>query len=115
MLIARASLQQRLVGPAHPGGERLAVLTVRGVVAKDPLDVVGQAGRRDLQPPQLAAERLVGTERAAEMDLEAFLPVDDRALQPDVGELETGAGVGQPLRLMVIGVSKSGSRRASSS
>ena len=65
---------------------------------------------RYLQPAQLAAERDVHPERAAEVDLEALLAVDDRALQADVGGLEPRARVGATVEVDVIGVSNSGSR-----
>src|SRR5215468_8699117 len=66
------SRQQPFVGAAGPGGELLAVGPVGEIVAQDPLDVVGQAVRAHLQPAQLAAERRVGPERAAQVDLEAL-------------------------------------------
>src|SRR5438034_5610590 len=88
------SHQEPFVGAAGPGGELLAVGPVSEVVAQDPLDVVGQAIRPHLQPTQLAAERRVGPERAAQVDLESLAAVHGRALEPDVGDLEPGAGVG---------------------
>src|SRR5215468_11788588 len=88
------SHQQPFVGAAGPGGELLAVGPVREVVAQDALDVVGQAVRPHLQPAQLAAERRVGPERAAQVHLESLAAVHGRALEPDVGDLEPGAGVG---------------------
>src|SRR6478672_5938738 len=88
------SHQQPFVGAAGPGGELLAVGPVAEVVAQDPLDVVGQAIRAHLQPAQLTAERRVGPERAAQVYLEPLAAVHGRALKPDVGDLEPGAGVG---------------------
>src|SRR5215467_7752445 len=86
------SHQQPFVGAAGPGGELLALGPVNEVVAQDPLDVVGQAIRPHLQPAQLAAERRIGPERAAQVHLEALAAVHGRALEPDVSDLEPGAG-----------------------
>src|SRR5215467_15182063 len=69
------SHQQPFVGAAGPGGELLAVGPVSKVVAQDPLDVVGQAIRPHLQPAQLAAERRIGPERAAQVHLEPLATV----------------------------------------
>ena len=85
--------QQLSVRASDPGRELLAIGAVGLVVTQQPLDVVGQPVRGDLEPAQLAAEARVGAERAAQVHLEALLAVDDRALQADVGQLEPGARI----------------------
>src|SRR5947209_16659149 len=53
----RHLLDQRLVRTTHPRCERFTVLAPGLVVAQNPLDIVGQLGRRHLQTAHLASER----------------------------------------------------------
>src|SRR5262249_57419431 len=85
--------QQLGISAPYPAGELLARGPVCLVVTQQALDEVGQRVRGDLEPAYLPAEPGVGAERPAQVHLEAFLTVDDRALKPDVSELEPGARV----------------------
>src|SRR3954462_8540098 len=88
-------LNERFVGAVHPGREGLPVCAVAGVVAEHAFDVVGQLRACHLEPAQLPTEgRVLAADRTAEMDLEALSVVNDGALEPDVGGLETRARVG---------------------
>src|SRR5262249_45789844 len=92
--LAYVSYQEPFVGAAGPGGELLAFGPVGEVVAQNPLDVVGQPVGGHLQAAQFPAERGIAAERSPQVHLEALAAVHDRPLQPDVGDLEPGAGVG---------------------
>ena len=72
--------------------ETLAGLAAVQVGPQEPLDIVDGAVTGDLETAGLAAEAGVLAQPAAEVDLEALLAVDDRALQADVGGLKPRVG-----------------------
>src|SRR5690349_2797244 len=92
------SQEPGLLGPGHVAGEALAGLAAFEVTAQHPLAVVRRLGLGHLVAAELAAERGVHPEVAAEVHLEALdhltgVVADHRALEADVGGLEPGAGV----------------------
>src|SRR6185437_10508764 len=95
----RGSRQPPLVGPRRVRGEALGGLPAVQVAAQHPLDVVDGAIGLDLEPAELAAEGGLGAEMPAQvhlvdLDVLAVGAARDRALEPDVGDLEPGARVG---------------------
>ena len=84
---------------AGPGGERSPGSRSPTKLRTHPLDVDRHLLGGRLQAADLAAETGVEAERSAQVDLEpldlvAVVVGDDLALEPDVGDLDAGAGVG---------------------
>src|SRR3954447_12779610 len=93
------SYQHGFVGSGHPLGEPLTLAALGDERASQPLHVVRQLIGGHLVATQLASEAGVESEPAAEVDLEALdlAPVGARhqlSLEPDVGHLDPGTGVG---------------------
>src|SRR3954447_20319357 len=93
------SQQPRFFGARDVGGEPLARLTPLDVTPEPPLAVVGGLGLGHLVTPELAPERRLDAEVAAQVDLEALhhltgVVAHHRSLESDVGGLEPGAAVG---------------------
>src|SRR3954452_14311848 len=100
--LSPCSHQPLLVGPRHVGREPLARLPPLEVAAQHPLAVVGGLGLGHLVTAELAAERGLDAEVAAEVHLEALdhlagVVAHHRALEADVRGLEAGAAVGAPV------------------